>query len=69
MAIDNRLTAASDILELVELNRVLADKQRKILDLQSENEMLKRVNAGFKNRLQLVLRSAVANIQARKKVI
>jgi FtsZ-binding cell division protein ZapB len=69
MTIDNRLPAANDILELIELNKLLADKQRQIVALQCENELLKRVNTGFKNRLQLLLRSVAASIQARKQAI
>ncbi|HSB96612.1 MAG TPA: hypothetical protein VLC91_09195 [Spongiibacteraceae bacterium] len=69
MAIDNRLSAANDILELIELNKLLADRQRQILDLQRENELLKRVNAGFKNRLKLLLRSVSATINSRKSAI
>jgi hypothetical protein len=64
--IDSRLVASNDILELIELNKLLVLRQQQILELQSENNALKKANIGLKNRLQLSLRYALTNIQRRK---
>jgi hypothetical protein len=64
--IDSRLVASNDILELIELNKLLVLRQQQILELQSENNALKKANVGLKNRLQLSLRYALTNIQRRK---
>jgi FtsZ-binding cell division protein ZapB len=64
MMIDRRLVASRDILELIELNKLLAIRQQQLNDLQQENNLLKKTNAGLKNRLQLLLRHTRVNIQA-----
>lgn len=66
--IDNRLTAPGDILQVVELNRLLDERQQQMLALQSENSQLKKMNSGLRNRLQLLLRSVSTMMQARKNI-
>lgn len=66
MIIDNRLTASNDVLKLIELNKLLAERQQQLLVLQDENNRLRKMNSGLKNRLQLLLRSVWTMLQARK---
>lgn len=66
MNIDNRLAASNMTLQLIELNRLLDERQQQMLALQRENNQLKRMNSGLRNRLQLLLRSAWAVMRARK---